>query len=291
MILQTKPDGASSKPGTRTMKPAISQVCTLEASLEADFEDYAAGQCEAIELWLGKVDRYLEEHSTDDIRRLLDENGLVAPVAAFQGGLLTSQGDARREHWNLFGRRLQLCKELGVQTLILACDVHGPLAQQDLDRVSVSLGQAAVAAGEKNVRLALEFQAPATFGNNLQTAAALVAECNEPALGLCLDVFHYYCGPSKPDDLAYLTSENLFHIQLSDLLGQPRELASDADRILPGDGDFLLEPLLANIREIGYQGYVSVELMNPDIWRIPPRQFGEIAMTALRSVLGQASME
>jgi hypothetical protein len=31
--------------------------------------------------------------------------------------------------------------------------------------------------------------------------------------------------------------------------------------------------------------------MNPQIWRIPPRQFGEIAMTALRKVLGQASMD
>lgn len=273
------------------MKPAISQVCTLDAPLESDFADYAAGQCKAIELWLGKVDQYLKDHTVDDICRLLDENELVAPVAAFQGGLLLSQGDARREHWEHFGRRLDLCNQLGVQTLVLACDVHGPLTQQDLERVSMSLGQAAVAAGEKNVRLALEFQAQATFGNNLQTAAALVAECDEPALGLCLDVFHYYCGPSKPDDIAYLSNENLFHIQVCDLLGQPRELASDADRILPGDGDFLLEPLLTNIKELGYDGYVSVELMNPDIWRIPPRQFGEIALTALRKVLGQASME
>ena len=41
---------------------------------------------------------------------------------------------------------------------------------------------------------------------------------------------------------------------------------------------------------IGYAGYVSVELMNPQIWRIPPLQFGEVGMTALRKLLGQASM-
>jgi hypothetical protein len=33
-----------------------------------------------------------------------------------------------------------------------------------------------------------------------------------------------------------------------------------------------------------------VELHNPALWRVPPRQFGEIAMTALRRALGQASM-
>ena len=79
-------------------------------------------------------------------------------------------------------------------------------------------------------------------------------------------------------------------MQFCDLAGQPREFAADADRVLPGDGDFLLEPVVAHLRAIGYAGYVSVELMNPQIWQIPPRQFGEIAMTALRKVLGQASM-
>jgi sugar phosphate isomerase/epimerase len=141
------------------------------------------------------------------------------------------------------------------------------------------------------VRLALEFQARSTFINNLQTAAALVAETESQYLGICLDVFHYYVGPSKPEDLGYLSAENLFHVQLCDLSGVPREFAADSDRILPGDGDIPLAALLARLTEIDYRGHVSVELMNPQIWRIPPLQFGEVAMTALRKLLGQASMD
>jgi hypothetical protein len=30
--------------------------------------------------------------------------------------------------------------------------------------------------------------------------------------------------------------------------------------------------------------------MNPQIWQVPSRQFGEIAMTSLRKLLGQAGM-
>jgi sugar phosphate isomerase/epimerase len=174
--------------------------------------------------------------------------------------------------------------------LVVAVDAAGPLVEQDLDRIQASLSQAAAKAGEQGIRLALEFQAPATFGNNLQTAAALVAETGSPHLGLCLDVFHYYVGPSKSDDLGYLTRENLFHVQLCDLAGTPRELAGDGDRILPGDGDIPLGPLLDALRTIDYAGYVSLELMNPQIWRVPARQLGEIGITALRSVLGQANM-
>lgn len=272
------------------MKPAISQVCSLNSPFEKDIEDYAAGACRAVELWLGKLETYLQQHSVDDVRRLLDEQEMVAPVASFQGGLLVSQGDARREHWEHFSRRLMLLRELRVSTLVVACDVAGPLEQQDLERAQMSLTQAAVRAGEQGIRLALEFQATATFGNNLQTAAALVSETGSPHLGLCFDAFHYYTGPSKAEDLAYLSRDTLFHVQLCDLAGTPREFASDGDRILPGDGDFQLRPIIETLRTIGYDGYVSLELMNPQIWRVPARQFGEIGMTALRSLLGQASM-
>lgn len=272
------------------MKPALSQVCTLSAPLAADIEDYAAGKCEAVELWVGKLDTYLEQHSLGDLRKLCDEHGVTTPVVSYQGGLLDSQAEARKEHWASFERRLAQCQQLGVQTLVVAADIAGPLDQQTLDRVQMSLRQAAELAGKTPVRLALEFQSRSTFANNLQTAAALVAETGSPHLGLCLDAFHYYTGPSKAEDWAYLTAENLFHVQLCDLLGVPRELASDADRILPGDGDFQLDPLVEHLRAIEYAGYVSIELMNPQIWKIPPRQFGEVALTALRKVLGLASM-
>ncbi|HEX7450551.1 MAG TPA: sugar phosphate isomerase/epimerase family protein [Pirellulales bacterium] len=272
------------------MKPALSQVCSLDSPFEKDVEDYAAGACHAIEIWLGKLERFLEAHTVDDVRRLLAEHDMTAPVASFQGGLLASQGDARREHWAHFERRLRLLNSLSIETLVMACDVMGPLAQHDLDRVRASLAQAAGMAGQEGVRLALEFQATAALGNNLQTAAALVDEANSPYLGLCFDVFHYYLGPSKPEDLAYLSHENLFHVQLSDLSGTPRELAADGDRILPGDGDFQLSPIFEVLRAIDYQGYISLELMNPQIWRVPARQLGEVGMTALRRLLGQASM-
>ena len=273
------------------MQPCLSQVCTLNARFETDIADYAAGHCRAVELWLGKLETYLESHSTGDVRRLLEEIGVTAPVASFQGGLLDTQSEKRRESWDHFARRLKLCAEIGVQTLVVAVDLYQPLSQQDFERVKVSLKQAAEQAAAANVRIALEFQAAATFCNNLQTAAWLVGEIGHSSLGLCFDLFHYYTGPSKSEDLAHLIAGNLFHVQLCDIAGIARELATDGDRVLPGDGDFQIEPIIERLRAIDYRGYVSVELMNPQIWAISPRSFGEIAMTALRKVLGQASMD
>ena len=111
-------------------------------------------------------------------------------------------------------------------------------------------------------------------------------QADEPNLGVNFDVFHYYTGPSKFEDLELLTAERLAFVQLSDVAGVPRELASDADRILPGDGDFRLEPLLQRFRDLGYKGWVSLELMNPTLWKAKPVQVAEIGLTALRRGLG-----
>ena len=270
------------------MQLALSQVCSLDSSFSQDVEDYAAGKCGAIEVWMTKLEAFIEANSVDAVRRLLDEHQMAVPAAAFQGGLLTSQADARREAWELFARRLDLCRELGIEVLVVACDPAPLAAQQDLERVRLSLRQAAEEAQRREVRIALEPQARASVGNNLQTAAALVEEAGNPYLGICLDVFHYYVGPSKAEDLGLLTRENLFHVQLCDLADTPREFAADGDRILPGDGDIPLSPIVDRLQQIGYDRCVSIELMNPNIWRIPARQFGEIGITALRMLFGRA---
>ncbi len=46
------------------MIPALSQVCSLPALFEKDIEDYAAGQCRAIEIWLTKLETFLQTHTS-----------------------------------------------------------------------------------------------------------------------------------------------------------------------------------------------------------------------------------
>jgi 2-keto-myo-inositol isomerase len=272
------------------MKPALSTVCSLDSGLETILEDYAAGHCDAVDLWLGHAETYLESHGPGELKELFEARGIMAVAASFQGGLLTSQGDARREHWSHFESRLGLLRELAIPVLVVAGDAFGPLTPQDLARLSVSLSEAAARAADAGVRLALEFDARASFPNNLQSAVALVEDVGRPNLGICLDWFHFSVGPSKPLDLHLLSRETLAHVQLSDTADVPREMATDADRILPGEGSSPPDELVQRLVEIGYAGAVSVELHNPRLWRVPPRQFGEIAMTSLRTLLGHASM-
>jgi sugar phosphate isomerase/epimerase len=258
----------------------------LSSAFEDDLAGYADAASTAVELWLTKLETYLETHSLDEVKSIAAERGLQFAAAAFQGGLLVSQGDARREAWAQLERRLELCRALAVPTLVVAPDFVGPFDATDIERAQISLKRAGQAAEKHGVRIALEFQARGTFLTNLETAASFVQSVEQPNVGLCFDVFHYYMGPSMFEDLAYLGPHNLFHVQLCDVADTPREMATDADRILPGDGDFQLQPLVQRFREIGYAGYVSLEVMNPTFWQVSARQVGEVGLTALRMLLG-----
>ncbi len=269
------------------MQPAISQLCTLNSSFEDDLKGYADATGAAVEFWLTKLEDYLQTHTIDDVRAFCADRNLQLAAATYHGGLLLSQGDARRENWAQFERRLELCQAVGIPTLIVTPDFLGPFSHTDIERAQVTLKQAGQAAARRGVRLALEFQARGTFLNNLQTAVGFVESIQESSVGICLDSFHYYVGSSKTEDLGLLNSKNLFHVQLSDLADCPREIATDADRIIPGDGDVPLPAIVRCLRDMGYDRFVSLEVANAMFWQIPARQIGEIGLTALRMVLGQ----
>jgi 2-keto-myo-inositol isomerase len=267
------------------MKLCISEATTLSSTFAEDVNGYADGGCRALEVWLTKLESHLQKHSVADTRKLLEDRAVTLAAAAYQGGLLLSQGEQRQAHYDHFKRRLDLCQSFGIGTLLIVADFADKIETTDLQRAVVSLAQAAQWASAFHVRLALEFRGSATFCSSLDTALALIAQCGEANVGVNFDVFHYYTGPSKFEDLALLTPSNLAHVQLSDVLGVPRELASDGDRILPGEGDFRLEEIVRHLRALGYDGWVSLELFNPTLWQLKPAQVAELGLAALRRLL------
>jgi 2-keto-myo-inositol isomerase len=270
------------------MIPCISQATTLPTPFAEDIAGTADGGCRVVEAWLTKLEKHLETATVDDTKALLADKGVTLSAAAYQGGLLLSQGEARKASFDHFKRRLDLCQAFGIRTMLLVADFAVRPDEQALGRAVVSLTEAGRWAAGFGVDLALEFRGTDTFCTCLETALLLTGHAGEPNVGVCLDAFHYYKGPSKPDDLDALTAANLKHVQLCDVAGVPRELMTDSDRILPGEGDFRLEPILAALRRIDYAGAVSLELMNPVIWQSKPSQVAELGLTALERVLRQS---
>jgi 2-keto-myo-inositol isomerase len=208
------------------MRPCISEATTLPHTFAEDVYGYAAAGCQAMEVWLTKLETHLEKHSATDTRKLLEDRQMTLAAASYQGGLLLSQGEQRKAHYDHFRRRLDLCQAFRIPVLLVAADFGERVDRTGLERAAVSLAQAAQWAAAFGVRLALEFRGSAAFCSSLDTALALAAHCGEPNVGVALDLFHYYTGPSKFEDLALLTRDNLAFVQVCDLAGVPAKATS-----------------------------------------------------------------
>lgn len=272
------------------MIPCISQLTTLNTPLEDELPAFAGAGWPAVELWLTKLEESIAASSVGEVKRRLDDAGLKVAAAAGQGGLLQSSGPERESHRDHYRRRLEWLQILEVPTIVLAPNFPQAIPEEELKRAVEALGDAAQLAAAHGVKVALEPYRSDRFAASLDTAIALVAQVGDANAGICLDLFHYYTGPSKFEDLAYLNPSNLFHVQLNDLGGTPREVATEFDRILPGEGDFQIGPILEHLGRVGYQGFVSLEVSNLLLWRAPAVQVAALALRALLRTFESAGL-
>ena len=77
------------------MKPCISEATIMPRTFAEDVAHFADAGCPGMEVWLTKLEHHLDQHSAADTRKLLADRGIDLAAAAYQGGLLLSQGEQR----------------------------------------------------------------------------------------------------------------------------------------------------------------------------------------------------
>src|SRR3954469_14713860 len=114
------------------MKPCISEATTMSSTFAEDVAGYADAGCQALEVWLTKLETHLEKHSPADTRKLLEDREMALAAASYQGGLLLSEGEQRRAHYDHLKRRLDLCQTFGIPVLVVVPDFVGRVGPADL---------------------------------------------------------------------------------------------------------------------------------------------------------------
>ncbi|ADV63822.1 Xylose isomerase domain-containing protein TIM barrel [Isosphaera pallida ATCC 43644] len=297
--------GANANPGSspRSWRTCLAQVTLRAEGWESECEAIAKGGWDAVELDADRMARQVEAgRPAAPLARFAADRGLtLAALSGLKGPgpaeVLGHDEEAAQRARDRFRQRLDLAVELGVPRVILTADptplpasAPGVVPEADASlfgRWMEALRFQVEQARQRHLALSLEFHRGSRFCASLDTAAAVVAALGgaESGLSVAFDAFHYHCGPSKFDDLSLLHPRNLGWVQVCDLLGVPRELAGDGDRILPGEGDFRLGPLLETLAALGYDGMISLEVPARGFATIPADRVAMIAWHALQRTL------
>jgi len=264
------------------MKPCLSLVTLCETETPKALEAAARAGFTHVEFWWPRLKTELQSGGLEAIQTAVHENE-IEPLGI--AGL---------------GLELAGSEELWRESLARAADAFAAIAPLHLPFVTFTpglvhetpheghyalalerLGVLDQLAASFQLQLALEVRADSRWLTSLDTAAALVSQLNSDRVGLCLDLFHFYLGPGKFEDLNKIVVGLLKSVQLSDLIGTPRELARDTDRIFPGEGDFDPASLLKRLQKYNYAGPVTVEVPNPNLWTIPADRVSDMAYQSL----------
>lgn len=120
------------------------------------------------------------------------------------------------------------------------------------------------------------------FSKTLQRlgeASFVAIESGHPKAQVLADVYHLYKGGSPITGLKLLSKNALHVIHMNDYPAMAREKINDSDRVYPGDGIAPLDEFFHILRDIGFSGYLSVELFNESYYQQDPLV---VAKTALK---------
>jgi len=129
------------------------------------------------------------------------------------------------------------------------------------------------------VRLGLEFL-PMFSICDIASARDVVRRADIEQLGLVVDTWHFFHGPSDWPDLERLPCAELAFVQFDDhaaVVSDDLMVETIQRRVLPGHGVFDLSRFVRTILDKGYQGLVGVEVISAPLRELGPEEFARQA--------------
>ncbi|MCS7222963.1 MAG: sugar phosphate isomerase/epimerase [Armatimonadetes bacterium] len=252
---------------------------------------------QAVEFGIEPLATMAQQKGLDETRSWLAEKGVAhaafwLPVpwtgdeAAFQDGL----------------KRLPSLAFIAKEVHCHSCITYIPPAVNEdpegfLERAAKRFQAVCDVLADFGIRFGIEWVAPAHHREKgqptlwrMDQALQLCERISRKNVGLLVDSYHWFCAEHTVEDLLRLTKDQVVHCHINDAPDRPVEQQRDNDRLLPGDGIIDLKAFLKALKQIGYDGAVSVEVLSE---RLPKEKSKEelarLSSVALKRLLEEVA--
>ena len=236
-----------------------------------DFADRCAEAAKAgmkgIGIWHADLAHILETRSHEDIKSLLDDNGLRYLELEFIWGFFEDEGtEGRKESDEMKRLLLEGAAALGAHHVKVG---NIPGVPCELDKLTERYAELCADAAEvTDAVIAYEFMPFDVNVDNLDAALAVVEGAGAKNGGLVIDTWHMAKLEIAPDDLKRIPLEYLTWVELSD--GKKEWMEDRIEettrfRKLPGEGEFDIRGYIRAAREMGYEDAWGIEVLSDEL--------------------------
>jgi 2-keto-myo-inositol isomerase len=270
------------------MKLAINGATIMHSPLADDIEIAAECGFDAVEIWAGKLDAYLADHSLQNLRARMDALGIVPWCINSIEDITGRDAAGRRELLVQLERTAAIARAIGAPSIVV---VPGRMAPFDrADAIADATGVLrAMSVAAPDVGLAFEFLGkPDCAVPTLDMAIEIVEAVDRPNVGFVIDTFHFYAGGSALDDIGRAPVDRLFVVHLNGCEDLPKPQLTDVHRLYPGEGVIPIDEILSRLRARGFDGTASIEIFRPSYWEQDPVEVARVAHAKAADVLARA---
>jgi len=252
------------------------------ASLPEKVRIAAEAGYDAIEPWDGELEKFeAEGGNLKELGREIRDRGLFVPSVIGLWNALPPTPELFEASLADTRRRLRMAADIGSQHIQTIPNTVGEgydqrwVAARYRDIIEL-------AKNDYNLEAALVFVKYFPL-KTLGQAMAVALDANHPGAMVIPDTYHMYISEGGFEGLKLLNGKSIAIFQFADApAASAVAQLDDSHRVYPGDGILPLVQILSDLKAIGFEKCVSLELYNPDYWK---QDLLEVAKTGLRKTL------
>jgi len=132
----------------------------------------------------------------------------------------------------------------------------------------------------------LEFWGSSPVLWHLGQVLMIAAVADDPDARILPDVYHLFRGDSGFHSLKMLNGKLIEVFHVNDYpTSKPREAQGDADRVYPGDGGAPWQQILTDLKNMGGEKVLSLELFNRSYWEKDPLGVAQTGLLKMKSLV------
>jgi sugar phosphate isomerase/epimerase len=138
---------------------------------------------------------------------------------------------------------------------------------------------------ETGVMPQLEFWGSSPVLWHLGQVLMIAAVANDPDVRILPDVYHLFRGDSGFNGLKMLNGKLIEVFHMNDYPSdKSREEQNDADRVFPGDGSAPIHNIVRDLKNMGGEKVLSLELFNRSYWDKDPLQIAKTGLKKMKAI-------
>ena len=255
------------------MKLCYNLNTSMNAPLEENIKALQASKFDACEINFTMAQDYLKDHSMEELTALIKDSGLKVLTlnAIFETSFATE------EEWERIEKEFDFVCELGTAfdchaVVVLSGDrvnLKKPVTKEEIYEDSVKvLNRLADRGMATGMNIGYEPVGDMIVGD-IGSTWDIVRRVNRPEVGLVPDDFNLYLYDLNADveKIREIDPEKITIVHINDAENIPFTFIDQNHRCMPGDGRIDVISYMKAVKATGYDGYVSVEILSPELWK------------------------